>query len=151
MHIHQQNHWNRVLFHWYQSYHWYQWRPFLSPLTPMESICEYWTTLQVFVIWASNLRFGSNKEFRSTSRSNAGVTNRQFCNTNLYKLVSTSNDHEFCLIIIKFKFKFVHPHPCSNPSDTKLYWLNGFRFIHFIIRLERYIELRIVSVCMRYR
>ena len=26
--------------------HWYQWRPFLSPLTPMESICEYWTTLE---------------------------------------------------------------------------------------------------------
>ena len=25
MHIHQYNHWNRVLFHWYQSYHWYQW------------------------------------------------------------------------------------------------------------------------------
>ena len=25
--------------------HWYQWRPHLSPLTPMESICEYWTTL----------------------------------------------------------------------------------------------------------
>ena len=47
MHIHQQNHWNRVLFHWYQSYHWYQWRPFLSPLTPMESICEYWTTLKI--------------------------------------------------------------------------------------------------------
>ena len=44
MHIHQQNHWNRVLFHWYQSYHWYQWRPFLSPLRPVESICEYWTT-----------------------------------------------------------------------------------------------------------
>ena len=22
-----------------------QWRPFLSPLTPVESICEYWTTL----------------------------------------------------------------------------------------------------------
>ena len=35
-----------MLFHWYQSYHWYQWRPFLSPLTPMESICKYWTTLQ---------------------------------------------------------------------------------------------------------
>ena len=34
-----------MLFYWYQSYHWYQWRPFLSPLTPMESICEYWTTL----------------------------------------------------------------------------------------------------------
>ena len=25
MHSHQQNHWNRVLFYWYQSYHWYQW------------------------------------------------------------------------------------------------------------------------------
>ena len=25
MHIHQQNHWNRVLFYWYQSYHWHQW------------------------------------------------------------------------------------------------------------------------------
>ena len=25
--------------------HWCQWRPFLSPLTPVESICEYWTTL----------------------------------------------------------------------------------------------------------
>ena len=25
MHMHQQNHWNRVLFYWYQSYHWYQW------------------------------------------------------------------------------------------------------------------------------
>ena len=37
-----------MLFYWYQSYHWYQWRPFLSPLTPMESICEYWTTLQKF-------------------------------------------------------------------------------------------------------
>ena len=37
-----------MLFYWYQSYHWYQWRPFLSPLTPMESICEYWTTLAVF-------------------------------------------------------------------------------------------------------
>ena len=46
MHIHQENHWNRVLFYWYQSHHWYQWRPFLSPLTPMESICEYWTTLR---------------------------------------------------------------------------------------------------------
>ena len=46
MHIHEQNHWNRVLFYWYQSYHWYQWRLFLSPLTPMESICEYWTTLK---------------------------------------------------------------------------------------------------------
>ena len=34
-----------MLFYWYQSYHWYQWRPFLSPLTPMESICEYWATL----------------------------------------------------------------------------------------------------------
>ena len=37
--------WNRMLFYWYQSYRWYQWRPFLSPLTPMESIFEYWTTL----------------------------------------------------------------------------------------------------------
>ena len=25
MHMHQQNHWNRVLFYWYESYHWYQW------------------------------------------------------------------------------------------------------------------------------
>ena len=25
MHMHQQKHWNRVLFYWYQSYHWYQW------------------------------------------------------------------------------------------------------------------------------
>ena len=25
MHIHQQNHWNGILFYWYQSYHWYQW------------------------------------------------------------------------------------------------------------------------------
>ena len=25
MHIHQQNHWNDLLFYWYQSYHWYQW------------------------------------------------------------------------------------------------------------------------------
>ena len=25
MHMHQQNHWNRVLFYWYQLYHWYQW------------------------------------------------------------------------------------------------------------------------------
>ena len=25
MHMHQQNHWNRVLFYWYQSYHWHQW------------------------------------------------------------------------------------------------------------------------------
>ena len=24
MHIHQQNHWNDILFYWYQSYHWYQ-------------------------------------------------------------------------------------------------------------------------------
>ena len=47
MHIHQENHWNRVLFYWYQLHHWYQWRPFLSPLTPMESICEYWTTLDL--------------------------------------------------------------------------------------------------------
>ena len=37
-----------MLFYWYQLYHWYQWRPFLSPLTPMESICEYWTTLRKF-------------------------------------------------------------------------------------------------------
>ena len=35
-----------MLFHWYLSYHWYQWRPFFSPLTPIESICEYWTTLE---------------------------------------------------------------------------------------------------------
>ena len=38
-----------MLFHWYLSYHWYQWRPSLSPLTPMESICEYWTTLPFLV------------------------------------------------------------------------------------------------------
>ena len=25
MHMHQQNHWNRVRFYWYQSYHWHQW------------------------------------------------------------------------------------------------------------------------------
>ena len=25
MHIHQQNHWNDIIFYWYQSYHWYQW------------------------------------------------------------------------------------------------------------------------------
>ena len=25
MHIHQYNHWNDILFYWYQSYHWYQW------------------------------------------------------------------------------------------------------------------------------
>ena len=25
MHMYQQNHWNMVLFYWYQSYHWYQW------------------------------------------------------------------------------------------------------------------------------
>ena len=30
MHINQYNHWNRVLFHWYQSYHWYQWSLFVS-------------------------------------------------------------------------------------------------------------------------
>ena len=24
MHIHQRNHWNDMLFYWYQSYHWYQ-------------------------------------------------------------------------------------------------------------------------------
>ena len=39
-----------MLFYCYQSYHWYQWRPFLSPLTPMESICEYWTTLVPFSV-----------------------------------------------------------------------------------------------------
>ena len=25
MHIHRQNHWNDILFYWYQAYHWYQW------------------------------------------------------------------------------------------------------------------------------
>jgi len=25
LHIHQQNHWNEIIFYWYQSYHWYQW------------------------------------------------------------------------------------------------------------------------------
>ena len=35
----------KYLFTIYQSYLWYQWRPFLSPLTPVASICEYWTTL----------------------------------------------------------------------------------------------------------
>ena len=25
MHIHQKNHWNDIIFYWYQSYHWYQW------------------------------------------------------------------------------------------------------------------------------
>ena len=24
MHIHQQNHWNDIIFYWYQSYRWYQ-------------------------------------------------------------------------------------------------------------------------------
>ena len=24
MHIHQQNHWNDIIFYWYQSHHWYQ-------------------------------------------------------------------------------------------------------------------------------
>ena len=47
MHINQQNHWNEIIFYWYQSYHWYQWTHFLSPLTSMESICEYWTTLYI--------------------------------------------------------------------------------------------------------
>ena len=81
----EQNHWNDIIFYWYQSYHWYQrtirialyparwqvkiiqvplmrciltnyqyyhwyqWTAFLSPITPMESICEYWTTLQFLV------------------------------------------------------------------------------------------------------
>ena len=49
-HINQKNHWNDIIFYWYQSYHWYQWTPFLSPLTPMESICEYWTTLPRHVL-----------------------------------------------------------------------------------------------------
>ena len=31
MHIHQQNHWNDVLFYWYQSCHWYQWTIGLLP------------------------------------------------------------------------------------------------------------------------
>ena len=45
-----------MLFHWYLSYHWYQWRPFLSPLTPMESICEYWTTLTTLPWWSRRRR-----------------------------------------------------------------------------------------------
>ena len=63
-----------MLFYWYQSYHWYQWRPFLSPLTPMESICEYWTTL---VIWRGIAFFGLNKwvcGFQAGRDSKTGFT-----------------------------------------------------------------------------
>ena len=31
-----------MLFYWYQSYHWYQRKPFLSPLTPMDGLTYLW-------------------------------------------------------------------------------------------------------------
>ena len=58
MHINQQNHWNDLIFYWYQSYHWYQWTRFLSLLMPMESICEHWTTLHSHGLYLSSI--GSN-------------------------------------------------------------------------------------------
>ena len=60
MHINQQNHWNDIIFYWYQSYHFIgtNRHPNLSPLTPVESICEYWTTLHSHGLYLSNI--GSN-------------------------------------------------------------------------------------------
>ena len=51
-----------MLFYCYQSYHWYQWRPFLSSLTPMESICEYWTTLRLSTYSSRKNDLGSRSE-----------------------------------------------------------------------------------------
>ena len=39
MHIHQQNHWNDIIFYWYQLYHWYQW----TIGQTIVSVCVYWT------------------------------------------------------------------------------------------------------------
>ena len=71
-----------MLFYWYQSYHWYQWRPFFSPVTPMESICEYWTTLTKTI--------GQNQRMRLlythyNSRSAARVGPRTHVNSLLHK------------------------------------------------------------------
>ena len=33
MHIRQQNHWNDIIFYWYQSYHWSQWTIGIAPYT----------------------------------------------------------------------------------------------------------------------
>ena len=42
MHMHQQNHWNDILFYWYQAYHWYQWTIILTNRICL-CICVYWT------------------------------------------------------------------------------------------------------------
>ena len=43
MHIHQQNHWNDILFYWYQSYHWYQWTIGIDESYPFVCIGHDWT------------------------------------------------------------------------------------------------------------
>ena len=44
MHLQQQNHWNDILFYWYQSYHWYQWTIGLTNRICLciLDMCVYW-------------------------------------------------------------------------------------------------------------
>ena len=70
--------------------YWYQWTPFLSPLTPMESICEYWTTLHSHGLYLSNI--GSNLFYFKNVSALASLHCR--CNltpvSNVYKAVAIS-------------------------------------------------------------
>ena len=62
MHMHQQNHWNRVLFYWYQSYHWYQWTISLTNRIRL-CICFAWLAYRTrnihknygaFLLWCNS-------------------------------------------------------------------------------------------------
>ena len=69
MHIHQQNHWNDILFYWYQSYHWYQWTIGLTNRIRLRilDICE--TSRQYLT--SNSLRVTKKKNWEALRSSSA--------------------------------------------------------------------------------
>ena len=76
IHIHQQNHWNDILFYWYQSYHWYQWTIGLTNRIRL-CILDMWGLylegrfnwgVFVLLVWGAYIWTGLFSEFYGISR-----------------------------------------------------------------------------------
>ena len=121
-----------MLFYWYQSYHWYQWRPFLSPLIPMESICEYWTTLRHIAIGEAN---GKSRTFTiKQSATQTDCAGSLWFWPILYFLCETSTWHlDSC-----------------PPEDTwygVILWVFGVLGVRALSQSARIFLIRVFSYC----
>ena len=79
MHIHQENHWNDIIFYWYQSYHWYQWtiRITLFPARPREKIIYVTLMRCIFTnrtIGMASFSIGTNRTISTNGPSELPCT-----------------------------------------------------------------------------